>query len=204
MRLKALFVAAILLAPLTFTIHPQFAFAQTAVTGEVTPPIIASTPEAVTAAKEDTSVTIEWGNMLNYAVKTLTAVFVTVVMGAATWASTFLPGIAGIGYRWFLAKYGEKFVQNLTDYAVNAVAGATKDKKLTVNVGLEVVKNAIQRALTLENEDKFLKWLIGQLGGAQGIGEKVFRKIDLEEDANKTNVLAPAVAAAKPYPQNKG
>lgn len=205
MKIKALLIAALLLAPFTV---PVFADTATVVASQPVndvPPIIASTPEAIAAAKEDTSVTIEWGNMLNYAVKTLSAVLATALLAILTYASTFIPGFAGLAFKVFLSNYAEKLIQNLTDYAVNAVAGATKDKKLTIGVGSEVIAAAIQRALTLQNEDKLLKWVISLLGGPAGIGEKVFRKIDMVEGATEANTLAPAVASAAPvrYPMAK-
>lgn len=202
MKIKALLVAAFLFAPVTLPVYAQTA---AVVTDTATPTVIASTPEAVTAAKENTSVTIEWGNMLNYAVKTLSAVLATALLGALTYASTFIPGFAGIAFKMLLSSQGEKLIQNLIDYAMNAVAGATKDEKLTVSVGSEVIATAIQRALTLQNEDKVLKWIVNLLGGPAGIGEKVFRKLDLVKTATETNTLVPAVTSVVPgrYPMAK-
>lgn len=169
-----------------------------------TPQVIAASPEAVTAADEDTSVTIDWGNWLIYWVKGLQAALITFLVGAAAWAARFLPGVAGVGARFLLSKYGESLVRNITDYAINAVEGAAKDKQLTVNVGSEVIATAVERAVALENQDRLLKWIVRLLGGTEGIAEKVFRRLNLEDAANEANVLTAGKAKAKTWVLPKG
>jgi len=98
-----------------------------------------------------------------------------------------LTGPVGLFLRTFL---GERLIRNAVDYAVNAVEGASKGKTLSVNVGSEVLAQAVQYAL-----DQGAPWLVSKLGGPEGIRLKIFRALDLEEDASVKLLKAPPVNA---------
>jgi len=85
----------------------------------------------------------------------------------------------------------ERLVRNATDYALNAVAGAVRGRRLTVSVGSAVIARAVQRAL-----DQAPAWLIRAAGGGEGVAEKVFRSLPLEAAATAGNTLEPALERA--------
>ncbi|MBB2960567.1 hypothetical protein [Methylobacterium sp. R2-1] len=85
----------------------------------------------------------------------------------------------------------ERLVRNATDYAVNAVAGAVRGRRLTVSVGSAVIARAVQRAL-----DQAPAWLLRAAGGGEGVAEKVFRSLPLEAAATTGNTLEPALERA--------
>lgn len=85
----------------------------------------------------------------------------------------------------------ERLVRNATDYALNAVAGAVRGRRLTVSVGSVVIARAVQRAL-----DQAPGWLLRAAGGGEGVAEKVFRSLPLEAAATTGNTLAPALEQA--------
>lgn len=181
--MKRVFIAVL------FALAAAAAFAQDL----TTPPVIAASPEAVVAADEATSATIEWGNLIIYWVKGLQVVLVTVLVGGLTWAATWIPGVAGIGARFLLVNYGERIIQNAIDFAVNKIEGAAKGEKLTVNVGSAVIASAVERIMDLADDDRTLRWVVKLLGGERGVANKVFRKLDLEKAATADKVLTPAV-----------
>lgn len=82
----------------------------------------------------------------------------------------------------------ERLVRNATDYALNAVAGAVRGRRLTVSVGSAVIAQAVQRAL-----DQAPAWLIRAAGGGEGVAQKVFRSLPLEAAATAGNTLEPAL-----------
>lgn len=82
----------------------------------------------------------------------------------------------------------ERLVRNATDYALNAVAGAVRGRRLTVSVGSAVIAQAVQRAL-----DQAPAWLIQAAGGGEGVAAKVFRSLPLEAAATAGNTLEPAL-----------
>ncbi|MDV2986353.1 UNVERIFIED_CONTAM: hypothetical protein Q9R58_18700 [Methylobacteriaceae bacterium AG10] len=85
----------------------------------------------------------------------------------------------------------ERLVRNATDFALNAVAGAVRGRRLTVSVGSAVIARAVQRAL-----DQAPAWLIRAAGGGEGVAEKVFRSLPLEAAATAGNTLEPALERA--------
>lgn len=203
MKLKIFALAALLAFTPVPVIAQQQPVAVVAAPSGDTPAVIASTPEAITAAKEDTSVTIEWGNFVNYAADTVFSVLSVILLGVATYAAKKLPGIAGMIARQYVAANGEELVANVRNWAINSVQGATHDKALEVNVGSSVIASSIERVVNLQNADDSLKALVDKLGGPKGIAEKVFRTLHLDEMATKENVLDAGIAKAR-FPLSRG
>ncbi|BAQ44414.1 hypothetical protein [Methylobacterium aquaticum] len=83
----------------------------------------------------------------------------------------------------------EQMANAVTEYAINAVPGAVKEGKLSVNVGSQVIAKAVQRAV-----DAAPAKALEAAGGQAGLAEIVFRKLNLEDGANEDNTLAPVVA----------
>ncbi|AWB20940.1 hypothetical protein DA075_08465 [Methylobacterium currus] len=84
----------------------------------------------------------------------------------------------------------EQMANAVTEYAINAVPGAVKEGKLSINVGSQVIAKAVQRAV-----DAAPAKALEAAGGEAGLAEIVFRKLNLEDDANEHNTLAPVVAS---------
>ena len=83
----------------------------------------------------------------------------------------------------------EQMANAVTEYAINAVPGAVKEGKLSINVGSAVIAKAVQRAV-----DAAPAKALEAAGGEAGLAEIVFRKLNLEDDANEHNTLAPVLA----------
>lgn len=107
-----------------------------------------------------------------------------------TAAGEFIGPLIGVAILWmirFLPKQladflktmrVEQLLQKAISYGINAVAGATKDKPLSINVGSEVLENAIQYVV-----DNGPGWLIKWAGGEAGIREKIIARMNLDAQA---------------------
>ncbi|WP_058619258.1 hypothetical protein [Methylobacterium indicum] len=84
----------------------------------------------------------------------------------------------------------EQMANAVTEYAINAVPGAVKEGKLSINVGSQVIAKAVQRAV-----DAAPAKALEAAGGQAGLAEIVFRKLNLEDGANEDNTLVPVVAS---------
>lgn len=122
------------------------------------------------------------------------------VLALAQGLATLSMPVVVAGFAAALARFGgplrllvtdalvERLVRNATDYALNAVAGAVRGRRLTVSVGSAVIAQAVQRAL-----DQAPAWLIRAAGGGEGVAAKVFRSLPLEAAATAGNTLEPAL-----------
>lgn len=82
-------------------------------------------------------------------------------------------------YAIIVSMRAEQLLQKAIDYGVNAVAGATKDKSLTVDVGNQVLAHAVQYVL-----DSAPAWLQSWLGGPDQIVKKIFARLNLDATAS--------------------
>lgn len=85
------------------------------------------------------------------------------------------------------AVFGEQLLRNARDYALNAIEGAAKGKTLTVDIGNQVLAQAVEYAVR-----EGAPWLVRWLGGPEGIRQKIFRLLDLEERASAEQLGAAA------------
>ncbi|WP_279358162.1 hypothetical protein [Methylobacterium indicum] len=144
-----------------------------------------------------------------FAAETATADATRVTLSAAPWIdlvreiviTAVIPAVAAYAiqairkvYPWaalFLTQARvEQMANAVTEYAINAVPGAVKEGKLSINVGSQVIAKAVQRAV-----DAAPAKALEAAGGQAGLAEIVFRKLNLEDDANEGNTLAPVVAS---------
>lgn len=79
----------------------------------------------------------------------------------------------------------ELLLQNAIGYGLNAVAGAVKDKKLEVDVGNQVLAQALQYAV-----DNAPGWLQSWAGGPEGLAKKIWARLDLGEGADDSAIPA--------------
>ncbi|WP_342163093.1 hypothetical protein [Methylobacterium sp. SD21] len=122
----------------------------------------------------------------------------------AGWAATALAGVAS----WAIAKWApwassiatqqriQIAAEALAQYAIKAVPNSLKDGKVTVEAGPAVIAAAVQRGVNVlpgRVVDAMIK------GG--GISSIVFRVLDLEEHADESTVLQPAIKALQADPK---
>lgn len=140
-----------------------------------------------TALAADAAVILPWGDWLVALAQTLQAVLTPMLIALVTGLiARFAPLLSYVVSRGVV----EGMVARVTDYALNAVAGAAKGRVLTVPVGSAVIAAAVQRAA-----DQVPGFVIRAAGGLPGLAERVFRRLDLEEGATAANTLAPALDA---------
>jgi hypothetical protein len=77
------------------------------------------------------------------------------------------------------AVFGEQLIRNARDYALNAIANAAKGKILAVDVGNQVLAQAVEYAVR-----EGALWLVSWLGGPEGIRLKIFWLLDHDEQAS--------------------
>lgn len=82
----------------------------------------------------------------------------------------------------------EAMIESGASYGLNAIQGAAKGKTLAVNVGSAVIVAGAQRII-----DEAPARVIKAAGGPEGIAKRIFRKLDLVDEADAGNTLAPAV-----------
>lgn len=137
----------------------------------------ASAPETVAAAtSEGTKVVWAWGDILS--------------KGAATIASLVVAGLA-LAARQLPAQFAAVFansrvqllVDNAVNYGINAVAEAVKGKTLSVDVGNQVLAQALQYAV-----DNAPGYLLSWAGGKMGLANKILAKLDLPPEADASAV----------------
>lgn len=133
------------------------------------------------------AVTIPWGTWLVEVAQGLTALLLPALVAALVGLAARLPGPLRLHVT---AGLVERLARNAADYALNAVAGAARDRSLSVPLGSAVLAAAVQRAV-----DQAPAWLLDAAGGPRGIAEKVFRLLHLDEGASAANTLHPVLAA---------
>ena len=138
-----------------------------------------SAPETVAqATSENTQVVWAWGAT------------VSELAGAVAWV---LASLAMVMLRKLpanlVAIFGnarvELLINNAVSYGLNAVAGAVKDKKLEVDVGNQVLREALQYAV-----DNAPGWLQSWAGGPEQLAKKIWARLDLGEGADAAAIPA--------------
>lgn len=125
-------------------------------------------------AADDTVVTVPVGSWVDHA-----AGLIATVLGAlVVWGLRLLPASIQQILR---TAQAEQLLDKAINYGVNAVADATRDKTLSVNVGNAVVAQSLQYAI-----DHGPGWMIDWLGGEAAIRQKIIARLDLEPAAAVT------------------
>jgi hypothetical protein len=123
------------------------------------------------AVVPDTTVDIPVSSWLNAA-----AELIGPMLGVAVlWLIRKLPAqLGGV----LMTLRADQLLEKAISYAINAVAGATKDKPLSINVGNEVVAKAVQYVV-----DNGPGWMVTWLGGKDAIRQKVIARITVDPAA---------------------
>ena len=133
------------------------------------------TPGGAVVVPEGTAVRIPWGAWLSELSSTLS----TVLFAAVIWGFRRLPSSIVALLQTMRA---EQLIQKAIDYGLNATAGASKDKILSINVGNEVLAKAITYA-TEQGAPRIIGWL----GGPEGISKKIIARLELPPEAAVTD-----------------
>ncbi|TXN72399.1 hypothetical protein [Methylobacterium sp. WL6] len=147
----------------------------------------ASTAALAQTAAPVTTVDVPWSGWLTGALSYIAPLAVTALAGIATKA---IYQVAPMARLVLTQNRVEQLGTAVTQYAINAIDGATKDGKLTIPVGSAVIAKAVQRGI-----DAAPAAALKAAGGPNGLAEIVFRKLNLVDEANAANTLAPAQAA---------
>ena len=144
----------------------------------------AAAPETVAqSVSEGTKVTWAWGATVSQAGQAIAWLLASVAMVLLRKLPANIVAIFGNARV-------ELLINNGINYGLNAVAGAVKDKTLSVNVGNEVLAKALQYAV-----DNSSSWLQDWAGGPEGLAKKIWGRLNLGEGASDA-ALPAAVATA--------
>lgn len=136
-------------------------------------------PETVAqATSETTKVTWAYGAVIQQWASALSAV----AMVAITWLLRNLPTQV---YSILVSARVDQLLKKSVDYGINMVAGAAKDRSLTVDVQNEVLARAIQYVI-----DNAPKWLQSWMGGPEQIANKIIARLDIPADSPPIDVKA--------------
>lgn len=121
-------------------------------------------------AQSSTEVQIPVGTWLTEA-----ATFIGPVLAAAVlWLIRKLPGqLSGI----LMATRVDQLLVKAIDYAINATAGAAKDKPLKIDVGNKVVAEAMSYAIVHGPG-----WILSWIGGEQALREKIIARLNVDQN----------------------
>lgn len=122
-------------------------------------------------AADADAVVIPWGAWLSASVETL----VTVMAALVGWAVRRVPGAWADGMR---SEQVDALLYRAIGYGVNAVAGASREKELTVTIANDVLREAARYAV--EHAPKLVAWA----GGEAAIREKILARLVVEPKAS--------------------
>lgn len=139
--------------------------------------------------KGDKLVIVPWGDWLVAIAQTAVQVMLPILLPII--AAYIIQAIRKV-HPWaamlLTQKRVEMMLQAGADYGVNAVKGAAKGQKLSFPVANRVIRVGTQYLI-----DTAPRAAIEAAGGAEGIAQRIFRKIDLDDTADEENTLLPAV-----------
>lgn len=142
-------------------------------------------------ANTDTTVTLPFGAWINAIAPTVIEIAGAVLTVILAWAARLLPATLRSFISDAAMKQAEQLLERAVDYGINAVAGAAKDKTLTIDVGNQVIAQAANYVVTHGPA-----WLIDWMGGAAAIEQKIIARLPLEEAAKVAPVISAGVAVA--------
>lgn len=123
------------------------------------------------AATVSPSITIPWGDWAASLLMTVAALIVPLI----TWALRFLPAQLQALIRTVQV---EQLLGKAVSYGLNATAGAARGKVLTVDVGNQVLAEAVHYAVEHGPD-----WADDWLGGEAGIRDRIIARLDLDQSA---------------------
>lgn len=131
----------------------------------------------------DTVVTIPYGNWFDTVLDYVQVGLVGLVM----WAMRKLPSRI---YAILMTMQAEQLLKQAIAFGLNSIAGAAKDKVLTVDVRNQVLKEIVTFALVHGG-----KAVVEFMGTPADIAEKSFARLDVPADASKPNFVSIGASA---------
>ncbi len=131
-----------------------------------------------------TEVAVPWGQMI----ADHTDLIATTLFGIVLYMVRLLPReLVGL----LTTRRVEQLLAQAIAYGCNAVAGATRDRVLTVDLGSAVVAEALRYAIAHGPA-----WLIRWMGGPGAIAEKIWSRLNLDKDASLPDLKSIAAGVA--------
>lgn len=177
------------------------------VLGIITAMVLLSPLPALAAdtVTDTTSVTVPWGAWLSQLAPSILDVTLAAVSAIIAWGLRRLPSsISTVLVPIVRSAQVEQLLSRAVTYGINAVAGAAHDKTLSIDVGNQVVAEALRYAL-----DHGPAWLEAFAGSSDYLAQKIIARLKLVEDAAvsstgttiisssaSTSAAVPAAAAA--------
>ena len=127
---------------------------------------------AFPALAADGAVTVPWGDWLAALAGQHTH---EILIGAMLWLFRRLPTTVYAGIQ---ALRVEQLFERAIGYGLNAVAGAARGRNLTVEIGSEVLAEAVQYAIDAAPS------LVRYVGGAEAVRRMIFARLELEPGAS--------------------
>lgn len=126
---------------------------------------------------------IPYGDILSGALGYISTILLAIIM----WAMRFLPAQL---YSLLMTMRVEQLLAKAVSFGANAVAGATKDKVLSVEIGNKVLREAVSYAL-----DHGGPLLLRFMGTPAEVAEKVWARLDVAPEVTKPNFAVIAEVA---------
>lgn len=167
------------------------------VLGAITAAVLFSPIPAMAAdTATDTSITIPWGSWLSSVAGAVIEVLVAALVAAVAWLASKVSTPIATLLKTLLT---EQLLQRAVTYGINAVAGAAHDKELSIKVSNDVVRTALQYAISHGPA-----WLISWLGTPDHIAEMIIARLKLEPGAavslTGSDVVDTSATATEPAP----
>lgn len=143
-------------------------------------------------AQAATEVGWAWGDWVAAVLSSILLAVGTVATFIVTKAIALLPAAIQAYITAQHRKTAEQLLEKAIAYGINAAKDYVTGKKLTVDVGNEVVAEALNYVIKHGPE-----WLINWLGGVDAIIQKIIARLDLEDGVSGTEITgAPATTEA--------
>lgn len=155
----------------------------------VYPPFLATAQEVSTPVSPGASphITIPYGDWVAQIAEIVSALLVPVLLAVVSRLAYVLPAPITAAIN---TSRVEQLLDKAIGYAMNTVAGAAKGKSLDVNVGSQVVAEAVNYALQ-QGPSKLIVWL----GGQDALIRMILARINLNQSADGKE--AEALAAVR-------
>lgn len=147
-------------------------------------------------ANTNNTVVIPFGDWINAIAPTVIEIAGAVITVVVAWAVQYLPaflrGFVGAN----ITAQVEQVLDRAIDWAVAQVAGASRDKEVTIPVGNAMVASALSYVITHAPE-----WLVKWMGGAAAIEQKILARISTvlpSDSAVSTSMIGNRIVPATP------
>jgi hypothetical protein len=154
---------------------------------------------AVTIPGPTTVVAVPVGDWITQIAPVIQDALLAIVTALVAWALRSLPAAIRTYVTAGITAQVEQICDHAIDWAIAAVAGASKDKVWTVPVGNAVVAQAVQYIIAHGPA-----WLVQWMGGKDLIAQKIIGRVQALLPDNAQVVGANVIVAAPSVPSNAG